>query len=424
MVAFYHRLHTGLLLWIELKRHEFQPILPYDKALEATFPYWRASSALVTVALIVVTFRNFYKVVTSTRQDLKTPTIGFKDFVEVEAANEAKSRFLAQLSHELRTPLNGILGTSEAMMEGIYGPLTKAQEKALGTVDRAANHQLLLVNDLLDMAKVEQESSEPTMEAVSLTIIAHDVLEMPDKATQSSVTLEVQEYSEPIYLVTDNRRVRQMLLNLVGNAIGFTPEGGTVTLRIAAAEAWISLAVQDTGIGIAPGRARMFEAFTQVDSTQQRKHAGTGLGLNSQPRSPRSWEANSRPKVRPIKGAHSQSSFLTEHLPTPRSRPLREEEAVARAKKPEAPVVQVKPPEKESPAQVPPSAEQVPAEPVDPDSLHVLLVDDTPANIGHLRDFLLSADIEYPPLPTVWRPSNKPKRATWISCLWMSRCRI
>ena len=280
---------------------------------------------------------------------------------------------------------------------GDYGPLTKEHKKALerGTRCEPSAYR----NDLLDMAKIEQESFE-MMEPVSLTIIGNDVLEMlRDKATQNSVTLEFQDPSEPIYLVTDNRRIRQMLLNLVGNAVKFTPEGGRVTLRIATAEAWVSLSVQDTGIGIAPEELpRMFEAFTQVDSTQQRKHAGTGLGLNLTATLAKVLGGELKAESTPGQGS-TFTIVLPNRAPSKTEiTTLREEEALARAKKPEAPVVRVKPPEKEPPAQVPPSAEQVPAEPVDPDSLHVLLVDDTAANIGHLRDFLLSKGHQYRPL--------------------------
>ena len=147
--------------------------------------------------------------------------------VQVEAANEAKSRFLGQISHEFRTPLNGILGSSEAIREGIYGPLTDAQSKTLKILERAAKHQLSLVNDLLDLTKIEKGSFEPLLEAVSLSQIVEEVFQfLGDKANQGRIDLVVGPDTETVVIETDARRVRQMLLNLIGNAIKFTPEGG------------------------------------------------------------------------------------------------------------------------------------------------------------------------------------------------------
>jgi len=290
--------------------------------------------------------------------------------VQVEAANEAKSRFLAQISHELRTPLNGILGSSEAIREGIYGSLTDAQMKALETLDRAANHQLSLVNDLLDLTKIEKGSFEPHLEAVSLSKIVEDVFQfLGDKAHQGHINLQVGPNTEVVVIETDARRVRQMLLNLIGNAIKFTPEGGSVTVTCESQGEMVAIHVRDTGIGIsAEELPRMFEAFTQVNSVLQRQHAGSGLGLSLTAKFAELLGGEIKATSTPGKG-----STFTILLP---NTPPKDEAAAALLRG--EPQTSLPPQEQES-------AEQ---ENVPDGGLHVLLVDDTEANILHIRDFL------------------------------------
>ena len=290
--------------------------------------------------------------------------------VQVEAANEAKSRFLAQISHELRTPLNGILGSSEAIREGIYGSLTDAQMKALETLDRAANHQLSLVNDLLDLTKIEKGSFEPHLEAVSLSKIVEDVFQfLGDKAHQGHINLQVGPNTEVVVIETDARRVRQMLLNLIGNAVKFTPEGGSVTVTCESQGEMVAIHVRDTGIGIsAEELPRMFEAFTQVDSVLQRQHAGSGLGLSLTAKFAELLGGEIKATSTPGKG-----STFTILLP---NTPPKDEAAAALLRG--EPQTSLPPQEQES-------AEQ---ENVPDGGLHVLLVDDTEANILHIRDFL------------------------------------
>jgi len=386
---------TGLLLWIEFQRDVLQPLLPYDEEIAASFPYWRASSALVTVVLIVVTFRNFYKVVVKARRELKESYDRVAGLlVEVGAANEAKSRFLAQLSHELRTPLNGILGTSEAIKEGVYGALNDAQNKALGTLERSANHQLSLVNDLLDLSKIEKGSFEPVLEATSVNQNAEDVIQLlREKANQGQVTLELVPSSEQLYIITDRRRIRQMLLNLVGNAIKFTPEGGRVTLRFEIEGDWVVLSVNDTGIGISPeDLPRMFEAFTQVDSPLQRKHTGTGLGLSLTAKL-----AESLGGELTAESTVGVGSTFTIRLPHTRPSEDAITELQERQAPPEPPPLEtaaspavVAAPQVEAPSAPESPEPPAPAPPRESASLHVLLVDDTPTNIGHLRDYLIA----------------------------------
>ncbi|MGB0591796.1 MAG: hybrid sensor histidine kinase/response regulator [Myxococcota bacterium] len=313
----------------------------------------------------------------STNQDLMTREQELKQsckeveglLIKVENADKAKSRFLAQVSHELRTPLNGILGTSEAIQEGVYGALTSEQLSALHTMDRAAQHQLALINDLLDLAKIEKGAFEPVLEPVCIFTAADDAVQfLGDKAKQAGVDLEVERCAEPLRIVTDQRRVRQMILNLVGNALKFTPSGGRVSVTLQVRGEWVAIEVRDTGIGIAPeALPRMFEAFTQVDSVLQRGHEGSGLGL--------SLTANfakllgGQLKAESALGKGSTFTVLLPH----RVEDDRQESASTLGGDATGAV----------------KAGTVAAGSSANEGLDVLLVDDTETNIIHLRDFLL-----------------------------------
>jgi signal transduction histidine kinase len=287
---------------------------------------------------------------------------------QVEAANEAKSRFLAQISHELRTPLNGILGTSEAIREGIYGTLTEAQLHALDTLEQSANHQLSLVNDLLDLTKIEKGTFEPMREAVSLVELTSEVFRLlRDKANQGGIELETEGATKEIIIETDKRCVRQMLLNLIGNAIKFTPDGGSVSVSFESEEKRVSIHVRDTGIGIAQDDLpQLFEAFTQVASVYQRQYDGTGLGLSLTAKFAKLLGGD-------VKAASELGKGSTFTIRLPNISPKN-----------------VVPTSSEPPATIKPIKEAAPnpTEEALEGGLHVLLVDDTEANIMHVRDFL------------------------------------
>ena len=288
--------------------------------------------------------------------------------VEVQAADKAKSRFLAQVSHELRTPLNGILGTSEAIQTGIYGELSGEQRGALTALDRSANHQLALINDLLDFARIEKEGFEPVMETIRPFELITEVSEMlKEKAKAAGLEYGVHPGHESLEITSDTRRVRQMLLNLVGNAIKFTPAGGSVWIALKVEGGKVVLEVRDTGIGIASDvLPKIFDAFTQIDSVLQREHEGSGLGL--------SLTANlaealgGEIKVRSELGKGSTFSVLLPYRLVESFEVDEDNRTPARRKAPTA------------------EAEQSPGK---SEGLHVLLVDDTEANITHLRDFLM-----------------------------------
>jgi PAS domain S-box-containing protein len=197
-----------------------------------------------------------------------------------EAADSLKSAFLATMSHELRTPLNSIIGFTGILLQGLAGPLNPEQGKQLGMVQSSARHLLALINDVLDISKIEagqlQVSSEPLDLRASIAKVAEIVKPMAEK---KGLALRVELTPEIGTLVSDGRRIEQVLLNLLNNAVKFT-ERGAVTLTAESVPDAIRIAVADTGIGIKPeDMSKLFQPFRQIDTGLSRQHEGTGLGL-------------------------------------------------------------------------------------------------------------------------------------------------
>lgn len=198
-----------------------------------------------------------------------------------QAASKSKSAFLASMSHELRTPLNAVIGFSEMMMAQVFGPLGSPSygEYAVNIHDSGA-HLLALINDVLDISRYDAGHGTLDEEVFDLSDkIDASMRMLSAQAHKASVTLTA-EVAPALMLNADKRRVRQMLLNLLSNALKFTPAGGKVTVRAAARPDGLVLQVIDTGIGIAPQDfSKALEPFGQVDSSLARKYQGTGLGL-------------------------------------------------------------------------------------------------------------------------------------------------
>jgi PAS domain S-box-containing protein len=206
--------------------------------------------------------------------------------LELERASRAKDHFLATMSHELRTPLNAIIGFTGLMLMKLPGPLTPDQEKQLGLVQSSGKHLLSLINDLLDLAKIESGNVELQLEPVECRPIVEEVMQtLRPQAQLKGLQLDLAWPASPVVARADRRALQQILINLANNAVKFTAQG-SVTLRGECFEeggrAWVDLSVTDTGLGIsAEDQTRLFQAFTQVgDAHARRKVEGTGLGLH------------------------------------------------------------------------------------------------------------------------------------------------
>jgi PAS domain S-box-containing protein len=209
---------------------------------------------------------------------------------ELEQAMRMKDEFLANMSHELRTPLSSILTLSELLLEQIRGPLNERQQSSLRNIQASGQHLLDLINDILDLSKVEAGRLELQVEAVPVADACQASLRLvTDMAAKKALTLGFQLNDQAARVQADPKRLKQMLVNLLANAVKFTPAGGRVSLEVevdeaagatAGAAGTIRFAVQDTGIGIAPeDLTRLFRPFVQLDASLRRQYEGTGLGL-------------------------------------------------------------------------------------------------------------------------------------------------
>ncbi len=198
-----------------------------------------------------------------------------------QAADRLKSAFLATMSHELRTPLNSILGFSGVLLQGLAGPLNDEQRKQLGMVQNSAQHLLALINDVLDISKIEAGQLEMTHAPFDLHSAIETALRtIAPLAQKKGLALRVSMDSSAAVIVSDRRRVEQILLNLLNNAVKFT-ERGFVHLQCKMTEDAAVIAVEDSSIGIrAEDINRLFRPFQQIDSGLARRHDGTGLGLS------------------------------------------------------------------------------------------------------------------------------------------------
>ncbi|MBF2028777.1 MAG: GAF domain-containing protein [Oscillatoriales cyanobacterium C42_A2020_001] len=197
-----------------------------------------------------------------------------------EAANRAKSEFLATMSHELRTPLNAILGLSQILQLELFGSLTEKQLEYINHINSSGEHLLMLINDILDLAKVE--SGRETINPVVLSIAElcnHCLALVREQAISQGLHLSSHLAPDATHCIADERRLKQMLLNLLSNAIKFTPSG-YVKLIVTKQPQGITFTVKDTGIGIAAEKLPLlFQPFSQLDSQLSRRYEGTGLGL-------------------------------------------------------------------------------------------------------------------------------------------------
>lgn len=197
-----------------------------------------------------------------------------------EAGSRAKSEFLATMSHELRTPLNAILGLSYLLQQEIFGEVNAKQKEYISCIHSSGEHLLALINDILDLSKVEAGREELTRVSLDVKELSDACLALiRDRAQAKGLQLIHQVEAQVDTCIGDERRVKQMLLNLLSNAVKFT-SAGTVSLRIQQIDRGIAFIVSDTGIGIDPSQIKfLFQPFKQLDSRLNRQYEGTGLGL-------------------------------------------------------------------------------------------------------------------------------------------------
>ncbi|MFI5242589.1 MAG: ATP-binding protein, partial [Gemmatimonadales bacterium] len=205
---------------------------------------------------------------------------------EAESANRAKNQFLAVMSHELRTPLNAIAGHAQLIELGLHGPVTSAQREALSRIERSQRHLLSLVNDVLNLARVDSGREEYTIDRVEITPLVGAIVSMIEPLLTSSqlscgVTDQLRELPQVVVLA-DREKVQQILLNLLTNAIKFTPAGGRITIaaEVDRASNVAHIDVIDTGIGIPTEKIEsVFEPFVQLATRRSTRQDGIGLGL-------------------------------------------------------------------------------------------------------------------------------------------------
>jgi signal transduction histidine kinase len=200
---------------------------------------------------------------------------------QLEIANRHKSEFLANMSHELRTPLNAVIGFSEVLIERMFGEVNPKQEEYLQDILSSGKHLLSLINDILDLSKIEAGRMELEAQPFDLPSALDNALTLiKERAARNSIALDVHVDPRIGEILADERKIKQVLLNLLSNAVKFTPEGGKITMSAVMNGTSVEISVADTGIGIAAeDQEKVFEEFRQVGDDYARKREGTGLGL-------------------------------------------------------------------------------------------------------------------------------------------------
>lgn len=201
--------------------------------------------------------------------------------LELERAAKLKSQFLANMSHELRTPLNAVIGFSELLKDGLVGTLDATQLDCMNEIYESGRHLLALVNDILDLSKIEAGKVEMEIETLDIEpLLASSLSIVKQRALKENIRLVNAVPADVGSVQADGRRLRQIVYNLLSNAVKFTPSGGLVTLEACVVGEFVEIAVRDSGIGIAAEHLpRLFQPFVQLDGEVNRRFEGTGLGL-------------------------------------------------------------------------------------------------------------------------------------------------
>jgi signal transduction histidine kinase len=233
--------------------------------------------------------------------------------LELEQASAAKSQFLANMSHEFRTPLNAILGYTNMLLQGVSGEMTPKQKRNLERVDSNGRHLLQVINEILDISRIEAGRMPLNLSDFALPELVQEVMaELDPIVARTTLAVSASLAPEVPALHSDRQKVKQIVLNLLSNALKFTPEGSVqVFAEYELATSMVTISVKDTGIGIAPeDQEKIFEDFQQVDSSPTRPYGGTGLGLSIC----RRLAAMLGGRVT-VQSAPKQGSTFTLHLP-------------------------------------------------------------------------------------------------------------
>jgi signal transduction histidine kinase len=244
---------------VAIWRDDVRPFSPRDIQLVATF----ADQAVIAIENV----RLFREIQDKSRQ--------------LEIANKHKSEFLANMSHELRTPLNAIIGFSEVLLERMFGELNAKQDDYLKDIHSSGRHLLSLINDILDLSKIEAGRMELEPSSFELAAALSNAMTLVrERAQRHSIVMGQQVDAQLGEIVADERKFKQILVNLLTNAVKFTPDGGRIDVIARREDGAAVIAVHDTGIGIAPeDQLAVFEEFRQVGRDYTNKQEGTGLGL-------------------------------------------------------------------------------------------------------------------------------------------------
>jgi signal transduction histidine kinase len=206
-----------------------------------------------------------------------------RQHIALEQASALKSQFLANMSHEFRTPLNAILGYTHMLLNGVTGPVSEQQRKSLTRIDSNSRHLLALINDILDITRIEAGRMPLNLSTFSVSDLVTEVMaELEPIVKRSNLAVKTRTVGRIPRIKSDRQKVKQVVLNLLSNALKFTSEGGvSINGSYDGRTRQVAIAVRDTGVGIAPSdQGKVFEDFRQLDSSPARGYGGTGLGLS------------------------------------------------------------------------------------------------------------------------------------------------